>query len=65
MKKRDFYIMGLLVCMIGYAACHRNDASVTANNNPNKIGKQDIKTNPIEKPDSIADATIKIIKAGI
>ncbi len=65
MKKRDFYIMGLLVCMIGYAACNRNDASVTANNNPSKIEKQQIETNQIEKSDSIADATVKIIKAGI
>ena len=65
MKKRDFYIMGLLVCLIGYAACHRNDASATANNNPNKIGKQHTITNHIEKPDSIIDETDKIIKAGI
>lgn len=65
MKKRDFYIAGLLICVVGYAACHRKNASDNVFNITIGAPKQQVNTNVITvNPDSLDIEGNKIIKAG-
>jgi uncharacterized membrane protein len=60
MKKRDFYFLGLLVCIVIYAASHRSISE--------KVDERELKTNTsikAAKPDSIQDNAAKTIEAGI
>jgi hypothetical protein len=60
MKRRDFYFLGLLVCIVVYAALHRNITD--------KVAEREQKANTemkAAKTDSIQDNTAKVTKAAI
>lgn len=61
MKKRDFYFLGLLVCIVFYAASHRNIANKVADKRELKV-ETGMKA---AKADSVQNNTVKVIEAGI
>ncbi len=65
MKKRDFYILGLLACLIIYASFNRKPATEEENATPAVQIKQTSKTDTSRtQNDSISINAGKVVKAG-
>ncbi|WP_423130429.1 hypothetical protein [Gaoshiqia sp. Z1-71] len=66
MKKRDYYILGLLACLVVYASLNRN-GSVNAKPDPaSSKWEQSVNTQDhAAKPDSIREKAVNVIKAGV
>ena len=66
MKKRDYYILGLLACLVVYASLNRNGR---VNAKPEPAGskwEQSVNTQEnAAKPDSIRENAAPVIKAGV
>lgn len=66
MKKRDFYILGFLFCLIIYAASNRKTPDIEANTEQNRLQTPQAKTaTKTVKSDSISTNAEIILKAGV
>lgn len=67
MKKRDFYILGFLFCIIVYAAFHRKSTANDSQANRQELLVPKAENNGVEnlKVDSVNNNSEQVIKAGV
>lgn len=65
MKKRDYYILAILACLVIYAALNRRSIGTCGAEKLNGLVKQNASTKVLMTKDSLASAPFKVNKAEI
>jgi len=66
MKKRDYYILAILACLIAYAALHRKSFAEESASKINNLLKQNISSEAMSSPaDSLRSQDLDVRKAEI
>ncbi|PTN08676.1 hypothetical protein [Mangrovibacterium marinum] len=64
MKKRDYYILAFLACLVVYAMLNRRSFAESNAQQPNKLESQNA-ANSAASPDSLQTIPLKVNKAEI
>ncbi|WP_120272950.1 hypothetical protein [Mangrovibacterium diazotrophicum] len=66
MKKRDYYILAILACLVVYAALHRKSFAEEGANKINNLLKQNASTEAMSSPtDSLISRSMDVRKGEI